>query len=174
MRYDRRPGDDDGKGHVWKSQRRHKHDCLVESRWVWWKFSTSAYPNVGETTIRRGLMFKNHWFKRQRYFGGRKRVDPLGQVGFVLALIGGIVIVVLSLAALLNFPVYLPIQSPLAGFFGIGLITLILGVVAVFGSRRVNQVLWAVVLMIVGFLGGGIGGLLTLLGGLVGLLSRYV
>jgi hypothetical protein len=49
-----------------------------------------------------------------------------------------------------------------------------LGIVAVFGSKRVNEVVWAAVLMIVGFLAGGIGGLLTLIGGLIGLLSRYV
>ena len=96
------------------------------------------------------------------------------RIGFILALIGGITIIVLSLAALLNFPIYLPFQSPLAGYFGIGVVSLILGVVAVFGSKRVNELVWAVVLMIVGFLGGGIGGLLTLLGGLLGLLSRYV
>ena len=80
----------------------------------------------------------------------------------------------LSLAALLNFPLYLPFRSPLAGYFGIGVVSLILGVVAVFGSKRVNELVWAIVLMVIGFLGGGLGGLLTLLGGLLGLLSRYV
>ena len=91
----------------------------------------------------------------------------------MLALVGGIIIVVLSLASLLNFSLYLPIRSPLAGYFGIGVISLVLGVVAVIGSRRVAELLWAVVLMIVGFLSGGIGGLLALLGGLVGLISIY-
>jgi hypothetical protein len=38
----------------------------------------------------------------------------------------------------------------------------------------VNELVWAVVLIVVGFLAGGIGGLLTLLGGLVGLLSSYI
>lgn len=95
-------------------------------------------------------------------------------MGFVLALVGGIILILLSLAALLSFPVNLPFRSPLVGYFGIGAISLILGVVAVFGSKRVNEVVWAAVLMVVGFLAGGIGGLLTLLGGLIGLLSRYI
>jgi hypothetical protein len=63
---------------------------------------------------------------------------------------------------------------PIAGYFGEGVITLILGVMAVVGSKRANELIWAVVLIVVGYLGGGIGGLLTLIGGLLGLLSRYV
>lgn len=118
-------------------------------------------------------MFKRHWFKR-RWFNRRRGNSSIATAGYALALIGGITIILLSLAALLNFPVSLPFHSPLAGYFGIGAITLIFGIVAVFGSKRVHELVWAVVLMAVGFLGGGIGGLLTLLGGLLGLLSIYV
>ena len=82
-------------------------------------------------------------------------------------------IIVLSLASLAKYPLYLPVQVPLAGYFGIGLISLILGIVAVFGSKHVNELIWGVVLLIVGFLAGGVGGLLAIIGGLVGLLSRY-
>lgn len=96
------------------------------------------------------------------------------KLGYVLALVGGIIIIVLSLAALAHFPLQLPFRSPLAGYFGIGVISLILGVVTVFGSKRVNELVWGIVVMAVGFLSGGIGGLLALIGGLVGLLSRYV
>jgi len=96
------------------------------------------------------------------------------ELGYILALLGGIIIIALSLAAILHYPISLPIQVPLAGYFGIGVISLILGVVAVFGSKRVNEILWGVVLMAVGFLAGGVGGLLAIIGGLVGLLSRYI
>ena len=115
------------------------------------------------------MKFKSGWFRHLN----RRRTPKLARIGYILALLGGIIVIVLSLAALLNFPLYLPFRSPLAGYFGIGIITLVLGIVTVFGSRRVNQLVWAIVLMIVGFLSGGIGGLLTLLGGLLGLLSRY-
>lgn len=113
-------------------------------------------------------LFKRRWFNRGRGTG------TFGYIGYVLALIGGIIIILLSLAALLSVPVYLPFHSPLAGYFGIGIISLILGVVAVFGSKRAHELIWAVVLMIVGYVGGGIGGLLVLIGGLIGLLSRYI
>jgi hypothetical protein len=115
---------------------------------------------------------KRHWFKRRNWFG-RKR-GSIATFGYALALIGGIVVILLSLAALANFPVCLPFRSPLGGYFGIGVVTLILGIVAVFGSKRVNELVGAVVVMAVGFLAGGIGGLLALLGGLVGLLSSYI
>lgn len=92
----------------------------------------------------------------------------------MLALLGGIIIVVLSLASIANFHLAPPFISPLTGYFGIGAISVILGIVAVFGSKRVNELIWGIVVMAVGFLTGGIGGLLALLGGLVGLLSRYV
>lgn len=82
--------------------------------------------------------------------------------------------ILLSLAAILSFAISLPIRSPLAGYFGVGIISLILGIIAVIGAKRVNELLWAIVLIVVGFLGGGIGGLLVLIGGILGLLSRYV
>jgi len=96
------------------------------------------------------------------------------ELGYALALLGGIITIALSLASILHYPVNIPIQVPLAGYIGIGVVSLILGAVAVFGSKRVNQIIWGVVLVAVGVLTGGIGGLLALAGGLVGLLSRYI
>jgi hypothetical protein len=107
-------------------------------------------------------------FKRNRGNGSVR------ELGYILALIGGIIMVLLSLAGILNFTVNIPIQSPLLGFFGVGLISLILGIVALYGAKRVSVLLWAVILIVIGFLGGGIGGLLVLLGGIVGLISRYI
>lgn len=149
-----------------------RQGCLVENGCIGWNFSTYAY-GITQLIVVWCSLLKRHWFKRDR-FSRQRNKGSLGTLGFVLALIGGIVLILLSLAALLHFPVSLPFRSPLVGYFGIGAISLILGVVAVFGSKRVNEVVWAAVLMVVGFLAGGIGGLLTLLGGLVGLLSRYV
>jgi MFS superfamily sulfate permease-like transporter len=94
------------------------------------------------------LKFKRKWFKQNRAAGG----GTAWKLGYVLALVGGVVIIVLSLARLANFPLYLPINVPLAGYFGIGVISLILGVVAVFGSKRVNELVWGIVLIAVGFL----------------------
>jgi len=117
---------------------------------------------------------KRNWFKRRNWFGRKRGKGSIATFGYILALIGGVVVILLSLAALANFSVYFPFHSPLGGYFGIGVVTLILGTVAVFGSKRVNELVWAVIVMAVGFLAGGIGGLLAPLGGLVGLLSSYI
>lgn len=82
--------------------------------------------------------------------------------------------IVFSLLGMLCYAVSIPFHSPIEGFFGAGIITLILGIVAVVGSKKAGQLLWAIVLIIVGYVGGGIGGLLILLGGIVGLLSHFI
>ena len=109
-------------------------------------------------------------FNRNRNRGN----SSVRELGYILALIGGILIVLLSLAGMLNFTVNIPFQSPLLGYFGVGIISLILGIVALYGAKRVSVLLWAVALIVIGFLGGGIGGLLVLLGGITGLISRYI
>jgi hypothetical protein len=98
----------------------------------------------------------------------------LGYFGYILAIIGGILMIIFSILGMLSYAVALPFQSPVAGLFGAGIITLILGIVAVVGSKRVTQLLWAIVLIIVGFVGGGIGGLLVLIGGILGLLTHFI
>ena len=98
----------------------------------------------------------------------------LGHLAYILALVGGIVMIILSLLGFLSYAVTIPFQSPLGGFFGSGIITLILGVIAVVLSKRASELVFAIVLIIVGYLGGGIGGLLVLIGGILGLLSRFV
>jgi hypothetical protein len=99
----------------------------------------------------------------------------LGQAAYYLALIGGIILALLSLLALIGHAVSVPFNVPLAGMtFGFALLPLILGIVAIIGAKRATSLLWAIVLIVVGYLGGGIGGLLILLGGLAGLISHFI
>jgi len=58
--------------------------------------------------------------------------------------------------------------------FGFALLPLILGIIAIVSAKHVTELVWAIVLIIIGFIGGGIGGILVLLGGLLGLISKYV
>jgi hypothetical protein len=55
-----------------------------------------------------------------------------------------------------------------------GIIEIILGLVAIYGAKRVTDLMWAIVLIVVGILGGGLGGILVLIGGIVGLASKYI
>ena len=104
----------------------------------------------------------------------RRGKGTLGYLGYILAIVGGIIMVILGLLSMLSYAVALPFSSPIGGFFGVGIITIILGIVAVVLSKRVYELLWAVVLVVIGFLGGGIGGLLVLIGGILGLLAHFI
>jgi hypothetical protein len=99
----------------------------------------------------------------------------LGHVAYILALVGGILMVLFALFGFLGMGVMMAFEMPGAHFAGLGAILgLILGVVAIIGSKHATDLLWAIILIIVGYVGGGIGGLLVLIGGILGLVSRYV
>jgi len=84
-------------------------------------------------------------------------------------------LVVFSLLGLFGHAVTMPFQVPLRGMtFGFALLPLILGIIAIVGAKHVTELVWAIVLIIIGFIGGGIGGILVLLGGLLGLISKYI
>ena len=82
--------------------------------------------------------------------------------------------IIFGLLSLVGYAVSIPFHSPVEGFGLGGIITVILGIVAVVGSKRVTELIWAIVLIIVGFVGGGIGGLLVLIGGILGLLAHFI
>jgi len=100
----------------------------------------------------------------------------LTQLAYYLVLIGGILMIVLSLISMLGLAIRVPSGLGLPGLtFGFGaLLTLILGIIAVWGARNVGDLVWAIVLIVVGYIGGGLGGVLVLIGGIIGLLSRLV
>lgn len=97
----------------------------------------------------------------------------LGRAAYYLVLIGGILLVVLGLLALVGYAISIPIPWP-GMSFGFVWLPIILGIVAIILAKRVTELVWAIILIVVGFLGGGIGGILVLLGGLLGLLSHFI
>jgi hypothetical protein len=100
----------------------------------------------------------------------------IGRIAYVLALVGGILLVIFSLLELVGMAISIPFGMPGIGIFaGFGaIIGIILGIIAIFGSKRVMDLVWAIVLIVVGFLGGGIGGLLVIIGGILGLVARFI
>lgn len=98
----------------------------------------------------------------------------LSYFAYVLALVGGILMVVFSLFGFLGYAI-MSMSFGMPHFFGgFDIVVLILGLVAIFISKRANDLIWAIVLIIIGILGSGIGGLLVLVGGILGLISKYV
>ena len=100
----------------------------------------------------------------------------LGRLAYILALIGGVVLVVQGLLSFVGmaFMMFMPpMLGSLGGSFW-GIIQIILGIVAIYGAKRATDLTWDIVLIVVGVIGGGLGGVLVLIGGILGLVSKYV
>jgi len=96
----------------------------------------------------------------------------LGQVAYYLALIGGILLIIFGLLSLFSIAIGGPafFYWSVYSFGYSGIVMLVCGVIAVIGAKSATTLGWAIVLIIVGLIGGGLGGLLVLLGGIIGLL----
>jgi hypothetical protein len=97
-------------------------------------------------------------------------MSEISRISYYLALIGGILLVIFGLLSFIGYAfVYFgPFIS--FGFAYFGIVTIICGIIAIIGAKSVTTLVWAIVLIIVGIIGGGIGGLLVILGGLIGLI----
>jgi hypothetical protein len=105
-----------------------------------------------------------------------RQTASLGKLAYVLALLGGVVLVVLGLLSFLGMGftmVTFSMFGPFGGSFW-GIIEVVLGVVAIYGAKRVTDLTWAVVLLVIGLVAGGFGGILVLLGGILGLLLHFI
>jgi hypothetical protein len=104
------------------------------------------------------------------------REGSLGQLAYILALIGGIILVIQGILSFVGMPFILFVPSiigPIGGSYW-GIIEIILGIIAIIGARRATDLTWDIVLIVVGVIAGGLGGLLVLIGGIVGLVLRFV
>jgi hypothetical protein len=101
--------------------------------------------------------------------------SSLGRAAVILALIGGILMVVLRLLGLLGFAMVSALSFGMPRLFpGYEILGLILGIVAIIISNRATEPLWAIVLIVIGVVDlQGIGALFVLLGGILGLASKY-
>ncbi len=98
----------------------------------------------------------------------------ISRIAYYLALIGGIIMVIFGLLSLLQLsfggPSFFYWNLGFAGAYG-GIVMLICGIIAIIGARSASHLVWAIILIIVGIIGGGLGGLLVILGGIVGLIA---
>jgi len=98
-------------------------------------------------------------------------VNSFAYAGYILVLLGGILLVIFGLLGVFG-TVLIPF-SPLyyIGASVHGLVTLIIGVICVIGSKYVARLEWAIILLVLGIVATGLGGTLVILGALLGLVS---
>ena len=96
--------------------------------------------------------------------------------GYIIALMGGILIIVFGFLGLIGDSLGSAF-SP-AGYYVSGasysLVAIIIGVICVIGSRSVGTLVWAIVLLVLGIISGGLGGALVIIGAIPGLVSILV
>ncbi len=99
----------------------------------------------------------------------------LEKIASVLVVVGAVILLVVGLARafgsaiMLPFtPRYLPVMAFGRGVEDVG------GIVALVGSRSAASLIWGIVFLVIGLLLGGIGGTLVLVGGVLGLVAKYV
>ncbi|HYY90446.1 MAG TPA: hypothetical protein VE955_00495 [Candidatus Dormibacteraeota bacterium] len=91
-------------------------------------------------------------------------------VGGILLILSAVLDVGIGLRSLLNFAPSIPSLGSLAGV----ILAIVVGVVALVGMGQVSNPAWNVILLILGFLAGGLGGLLVMVGAIVGLVAFFI
>jgi hypothetical protein len=106
--------------------------------------------------------------------GGELTLNTLAYVGYILVLIGGILLAIFGVLDLLGALV-LPF-SLLGGLAATarGLISIVIGIICIIGARYVNTLIWGIILLVLGIVATGIGGTLVVLGALLGLISTLI
>ncbi len=95
----------------------------------------------------------------------------------VLFLLGGIILILgavldigVGLRGILDFAPHIPSLGSIAGV----LIDLVAGAVALAGIAQVSNPVWSIILLILGFLAGGLGGIIVILGAIIALVATFV
>ena len=104
----------------------------------------------------------------------RKKTPPLTYVGYILVLIGGIIMILFGLLDLLEVGIRIFRDISFFSFLSgtaRALFQIVIGIVCVIGSKFVSNLVWAIVLLLLGILGGTIGGSLVAIGAILGLVS---
>lgn len=89
----------------------------------------------------------------------------------ILVLIGGILLIIFGILTVLGGSFesrYIGISIS-GSIFGLAV-----GVIALYGHTRIGEPVWAVILLVLGYFAGGLGGLLVLLGSLIALIMHFI
>ena len=107
----------------------------------------------------------------------RKKTTTLPYIGYILALIGGIIIILFGLLDLLEVGGRIFRDISLLSFLSgttRALFQIIIGIVCTVGSKFVSKLVWATVLLILGIVAGTIGGTLVAIGAILGIVAQLL
>jgi hypothetical protein len=126
-------------------------------------FSNILYPTENDS-------------QKSNCLGGENMIRAFATIGFIMALIGGLILIFLGIAGMLGifWFIFAPLYSLTAFIWGI--VMLVLGIICAGGAKFVSNVPTAILLILLGviasFLGGWFTAWLIIIGAIFGLLSR--
>lgn len=104
----------------------------------------------------------------------RKPISTISYIGYILALIGGLVMILFGLFNLLGVASHslheIALLSFLTGTVS-ALVQTVIGIVCIIGSKFVSSLVWAIILLMLGVVAGTLGGSLVIVGAILGLLA---
>jgi hypothetical protein len=100
-------------------------------------------------------------------------MSSIGYAGYILALVGGIIIVISGILSIIGSP-FMGAYSILGavGAFFSGIAQLIIGIICIVAAKWVRSLAWAIILLILGVIAGGIGGVLVAIGAILGFIDQ--
>jgi hypothetical protein len=101
-------------------------------------------------------------------------LNTLAYAGYILALIGGILIVVFGLLGFFGsaFLVFSPLRFLSDVVYSAA--GIVIGIICIIGARYVSTLVWGIILLVLGIIAGNIGGTLVVLGALLGIVSALI
>ena len=95
----------------------------------------------------------------------------------LLLLVGGIILIlgaVLQVSSDLHGFLDLAPRVPSLGLLTSALVGILVGVLALVGAGQISNPAWSIILLVLGFLVGSIGGILVFIGALIALVATFV
>jgi uncharacterized membrane protein len=104
----------------------------------------------------------------------RNKTPTLSYVGYILVLVGGIIIIIFGLLDLLEVGGRIFRDISLFSFLSgtaRALFQIVIGIICAIGSKFVSTFVWAIILLVLGIVAGTIGGTLVAIGAILGIVS---
>lgn len=103
--------------------------------------------------------------------------SSLHSIARLLLVIGGIILIlgaVLQISSDLRGFLDLAPRIPSLGLLTSALVGILVGVLALVGAGQISNPAWSVILLVLGFLVGSLGGILVFIGALIALVATFV